>query len=1118
MMKRKLLKAMLLCFFVVMAHNLFAQNVVTGSVKDDTGQFLPGVSVVIKGTATGTITDTDGKFSLSAPNNATLVFSFIGMATKEVAVGSQRKFDIALSTKIIGVNEVVVTALGISREKKSLAYSVSEVRGPELARGAGSNLIKSLDGRVSGVNFTQSSSDPSGSVFVTIRGATSLNLSGSTMAAQPLFVVDGIPLGTTAVENPNGSNADFGNLLSQLNPEDIESISILKGASAGALYGSAAGNGVIMITTKSGKAGKKGIGVSVNTSMVWDQPYNFFKTQTQYGSGYRGNYAGNGISYDWGGKFSDFPNATLDQYNTLTQRIETIPYAATNEIRLKEFMQTGATRNYNVSVAGNYKDGAFRFSLGKMSNMGVMPNNQTDRMNANLSAEYNITKKLKVSVNSNYMGQFTPNKTSQNSQVIELLTMDFLASMQPVKEMRNIWKTGYEGLKQNPAAMDGSGNILADNPYMYAYAETNTYRKDNFFGKVQLDYEIIKALKFMVRSGLDYSGDNYEYKRAKGFMDANLADGQYTVQSGTGLKVQNDLMAVWNKDFGKFSTNATIGYNYAYDQSYYYYANAGKLIRSNDFSINNAAPKTQSVNSYWNIGKSQSGYATAQVGFSNQLYMDLSGRYDLSGILPEDKAHHFYPSASLSWLPSSTFNLPEVINLLKLRGGIAQVGHGIGSPRNANTYGFNGVDYGSTKIVNIGGSLIDPKIKAEVTTAIEGGFDIALLDHRISAEFTVYKKLHENQQGSIPTSPGTGYSGMLTNIGTVEAKGYEFSLDFVPVRSKDWNWEIGFNFSKVESKVTALSDAYVPNGYTFIGNGPNVYIRLAKGERVGTMYNRLTFETMPSTSKYAGSLVLDNTGSWKYSELEQDRKPIGNYNPDFILGMHSSVKWKNFRLGLVGSLRKGGSYVSNMERRAQTNGHSLMTLGDKVSGTNPYTSGGRDAASGGYAWPDPSKIKYPEIAGYVGAVSALYTFETPTGKFQDASYMKGVWLKPGGDKNNDADYIVNGADPLATFYSPAGVVLGAEVWDFTQTLLRDATNFKVKEITLDYTLPSKITSKLKVENVTVGFVGRNIFQWNKAANNVDPESAFEGIGVNQGIVGKALPSIGSYGFKLSFDF
>ncbi len=1112
MMKRKLLKAMLLCFFVVMTHSIFAQNVVTGSVKDDTGQFLPGVSVVVKGTTNGTVTDIDGKFSLSVGKNVTLVFSFVGLESKEVAIGNQNNLEISLASKVIGVDEVVVTALGISREKKSLAYSVSEVKGNELSRGAGSNLIKSLDGRVSGVNFTSSSSDPSGSVFVTIRGATSLNISGSTMAAQPLFVVDGIPLGTTAVENQNG--ADFGNLLSQLNPEDIESISILKGASAGALYGSSAGNGVIMITTKSGKAGKKGIGVSVNTSMVWDQPHSFFKTQTLYGDGARSNYLIPGMGYDWGAKFSDFTNSTIDRYNTLTQRIETVPFAATNEIRLKEFMQTGATRNYNVSVAGNYKDGGFRFSLGKMSNQGIMPNNQTDRMNANLSAEYNITRKLKISVNSNYTGQFTPNKTSQNSDVVELLTMDFLATMQPIKEMRNIWKTGYEGLRQNAPFYENDGSPKLDNPYMYSYAEINTYRKDNFFGKVQLDYEIIKPLKFMVRSGIDYNGNNYEYKRAKGFTDSDKKDGKYTVTSSNGLSVQNDLMLVWNKDFGKFSTNATAGYNYAFGQSYGTYANAAKLVRVNDYSLGNAVANTLTASSSWDIGKSQSGYGTAQVGFANQIFADVSGRYDMSGILEEDKSNHFYPSTSLSWLPSSTFTLPSVINLLKLRAGVAQVGHGIGRPRSNNTYGFSPIDYGSTKIVNIGGSLVDPKIQAEVTTSYEGGFDVTLLDRRVSAEFTVYQKVHKNQQGSIPTSPAIGYGGMLTNVGTVQADGFEFSLNVVPVRSKDWNWEIGFNFSKVESKITELSPKYVPNGYTFYGNGPNVYLKLAKGEKIGTMYNRLTFETMPSGSKYAGMKVLDNDGMWKYTEAEAVRKPIGNYNPDFILGTHTSVSWKNFRLGMVGSLRMGGQYISNVERRAVTNGHSLMSIGDKFNGPNEYSVGGRDAASGGLVWPNASDMKYPNMANLIETFATYGTDAVP----QDACYNKGVWLIPGMDPKSDASYIVNGADPLATLYGFPPYILGAQVWDFTQSLVRDATNFKLREITLDYTLPRKISAKLNVENVVIGFVGRNVFQWNKSGNDVDPEAAFEGIGVNQGIVGKALPLVSSYGFKVSFDF
>ena len=1112
MMKRKMLKAIFLCILLVVSSSLFAQNIVTGSVKDDTGQTLPGVSVVVKGTTTGTVTDIDGKFSLSAPANATLSFSFVGMQTKEVAIGGQRKIDISMASSTIGVDEVVVTALGISREKKSLAYSVSEVKGNDLAKGANPNVIKSLDGRVSGVNFTNSSTDPNGSVFVTIRGATSLNISSSTASSQPLFVIDGIPIGTTSVD-PNKNGADFGNLLSQLNSEDIESISILKGASAGALYGSAAGNGVIMITTKSGKGGKVGIGVSVNSSIVWDQPYNFFANQRLYGDGIRASSIYTS-GYDWGAKFSNFTTASIDAYNTVTQRIETKLFAATQENRMQQFMQTGATRNYNVSVTGNYKEGAFRFSLGKMSNIGVMPNNQTDRMNASLSAEYNITNKLKISVTSNYMGQFTPNKTSSNSQVIEDLTMNFLGSLQPIKEMKTVWKTGFEGQLQNAPYYKPDGTPMLNNPYMYAYSEINTYRKDNFFGKAQLDWEIIKSLKFMARTGIDYTGDNYEYKRAKDFEDSNQRDGKYTVTQGNGLNVQNDLMLIWNKDFGKFTTNATVGYNYAYSNSYSYYANAEKLVRVNDYSLGNAVAGTLSTSSGWGIGKSQSFYATGQVGFANQIYMDLSGRYDMSGILEEDKNHHFYPSASLSWLPSTSFKLPEVINLLKLRAGVAQVGHGIGTPRSNNTFSFAPIDYGSTKILNIGGSLVDPNIKAEVTTSYEGGFDLSMLNNRVSAEFTVYKKIHENQQGNIPTSPGIGYGGMLTNVGTVEANGYEFSLNFVPVRTKDWNWDLGFNFSQVQSKITALSAAYVPTGQTFYGNGPNIDLRLAVGETIGTMWAHQVFTTMPSTSKYAGMTVLDNNGEWTYSSAEKDRKSIGNYNPDFILGAHSSLKWKNFRLGIVGSLRMGGKYISDIERRAVTDGHSLLTIGDKVNGPNPWTVGGRDAETGGLPWPDASKMPYPQQAGLV-ATYAMYGTPVP---LNDASYFQGVWLKPGGNPANDADYIVNGADPLKTFYAIPGLILGAQYWSFPQSLLRDATNFKVKEVTFDYTIPNRLTSKYKVENIVVGFVGRNIFQWNKADKYVDPESAFEGIGQNQGIVGKALPSIASYGFKVSFDF
>lgn len=1082
---------------------------ISGVVTDETGKALEGVSVKVNESGAISVTRGKGLYSITVPNlKSTLVFSFVGFATQQVKLNGSRSINVSLKSETTALNEVVVTALGISRKKRSLGYSVADIKGTELTNGGSSNLVKSLDGKMSGVNFTQASTDPAGSVFITIRGATSLSLPNSTVNSQPLYIIDGIPLGTASITNKNG--VDFGNLLSQLNPEDIESISVLKGASAGALYGSQAGNGVIMITTKSGKDAKKGIGVSFNTSMVVDHPFNFFQTQTDYGVGIRSSVYVPGGGYDWGPKLDGSFN--ISRWNTLTQANETVPFLATKENRLQQFMQNGATNNYNVSVTGNSDKGSFRFSVGKMSNIGVMPNNATDRMTVNLNASYNVTNKVKISVSSNYVAQYSPNKSASNNDAVELLTFTFLAHFQPVKEMQNIWLKGYEGIKQNAPAFKSNGEPYADNPYMFTHGEINTYRKDNFFGKAELEWKLSDPLKLLVRSGMDYNGDNYEYKLSKGFTDLNKKNGRYSIQTQSTFSVNSDVMLVWNKDFKKISTSATAGYNYVYGNSYFSSANADKLVRANDFSLGNAVAGTLTANNSWGTGKTQSGYLTTQIGYDNQVYLDFSGRYDQSGILEEDKNHHFYPSAAISWITSETFKLPSFINLFKLRGGLAQVGHGIGKPRSNNTFSFNPVDYGAVKILNIGGQLVDPDIKSEVTNSYEGGFDVVLANKRISADFTVFKKTHENQQDFIPTSPGTGYSGMLTNVGTVEAKGIEIGLTVVPVKSKNWNWDISAYYTKTDAHITKLSKTYIPNGYTFYGNGPNINLRMAEGDRIGTLWENNVFQRMPSTSKYAGMLVLDNTGNWKYSSLEKDRKSIGNYNPDFILGVNSSVRYKAFKLSVVASLRVGGQYVSNVTRRSTTNGHSLLTIGDLVNGPNDYTVGGRDAQSGGLRWPAWQLMKYPYMMALVKNYANYGAYA------QDASYYKGVWLKPGGDPNNDNDYIVNGADSLATFYALPGLVLGTQYWSFSQTLIRDATNLKVKEIVLEYGIPSRFLERFKIQNLTVGFVARNIFQWNKSGEQGDPEAAFEGIGVNQGIIGKALPSIASYGFKLAVTF
>jgi len=1083
---------------------------ITGRVQDEKGTPLANVSVHAVGEKSSTHTDGTGFFKLTLQGESSLQFSYVGYRSQTVATQGKSNLQVNLVPEVQNMDEVVVTALGISRDKRSLAYAVADVKGSELTNSGGANLVKSLDGRMSGVNFTQASTDPTGSVFVTIRGATSLNLSNSTANSQPLYIIDGIPLGTTSITNRN--NVDFGNLLSQLNPEDIESVSVLKGASAGALYGAQAGNGVIMITTKSGKVAKQGIGVSFNMSTLIDKPYNFFETQTEYGVGVRSSAGGfvAGGAYDWGPKLDGSFDVT--RWNMLTQQNEKVPFLSPNENRLKEFLVDGSTNNYNLSVTGNSDKSTFRFSVGKMDNKGIIPNNKTNRMTFNLNASHQLTEKVKISVNSNYLSQYSPNKSSANNDVIELLTFSLLSHMQPVKEMQNIWLNGYEGIKQNAPAYKPNGDPYADNPYMYSYAEINTYRKDNFFGKVELDWKLIPHLSLLLRSGMDYNGDNYEYKLSKGFADNNRKDGRYTVQSTSGLSVNSDIMLMWNKDFGKLTTSATAGYNYVYGNSYDNYANADKLVRANDFSLSNAVAGTLTASNSWGIAKTQSGYVTTQFGYANQVYVDLSGRYDHSGILTEDKNHHFYPSASLSWIASESFKLPSFVNLLKLRGGIAQVGHGIGKPRSNNTFAFNPVDYGSTKILNIGGQLIDPAIKPEVTNSYEGGFDVSMFDKRVSFDLTLFNKTHKNQQDFIPTSPGTGYNGILTNVGTVAAKGIEMGLNVVPVRTKNWNWEFATYFTKSEAHITKLSEAYVPNGYTFYGNGPNVSIRMAEGDKIGTLWESTVFERMPETSKFAGMIVLDNTGQWKSSSKEADRRPIGNYNPDFIIGFNTSVRYKAFKVSMVASLRVGGDYLSNVERRAVTNGHSLLTIGDNVNGPNDYTVGGRDAESGGLPWPEATAMKYPNMAALVKAYRnhGAYT--------QDASYFKGVWLKPGGDPSNDNDYLVNGEDPLATFYYLPGNVLGQQYWSFSETLMRDATNFKIKELVIDYAIPTSLLKRVKIHSATVSLISRNIFQWNKSGEKGDPEAAFEGIGRNQGIIGKALPSIASYGAKIAVNF
>ena len=610
----RILVLLLFCGLTVNAYPLstdssadFQQQkiVVSGKVTDPTtGDPMIGVNIMVKGTTIGTISDASGKFALPAAidPNSTLIFTFIGYAPKEVPVQGKSYIDVTMASDITGLKEVVITALGISREKKSLAYSVSDVKTEDLVKAANNNLMKSLDGKISGVNLVSLSSDPTSSVLVNIRGTSLMPSSGDanvSVKSQPLYVIDGIPVGNQGVTSKNG--VDFGNILSQLNPEDIENITILKGGSAGALYGSEGGNGVVMITTKSGKGGKKGIGVSFSTSATMDQPYQFIEEQSLFGQGERAFEWQYDNTDTWGPALDG--SYTGDFWNTVTQKWDNGKMVSANENRLKAYLRNGSTITTNINISGNYDKGSFRLSFTDMGNKGVMPNTATNQKSFTLNSEYKMTDKIKISANAAYVRTYSPNKANVDgsNSIINRLLFNFPANLQPLADMKNYWMTGFEGIIQNGAIMKDNGiDKSEENPWWSTYEKINHFTRDNFFGKLQLDWQLSKDFAIMLRSGMDNIRESYEYRQSFGNASissrATGGDGQFQVSNNNNLNINSDAIITFNKNIGKWDFSAAAGANYTYSNSNGSDITASALTTPGLFTLGNVFPSKLVLN------------------------------------------------------------------------------------------------------------------------------------------------------------------------------------------------------------------------------------------------------------------------------------------------------------------------------------------------------------------------------------------------------------------------------------------------------------------------------------------------------------------------------------------
>jgi hypothetical protein len=538
--------------------------------------------------------------------------------------------------------------------------------------------------------------------------------------------------------------------------------------------------------------------------------------------------------------------------------------------------------------------------------------------------------------------------------------------------------------------------------------------------------------------------------------------------------------------------------------------NAGDLAVPALFALSNARAGTLTANYSWGTSQSSSLYGTASMGWDNQFFIDVTGRQDWKGVLEEEKIDYFYPSVSGSWVVSETFQMPKIIDLFKARLGWADVGNGLEKVRNIDTYSFESPDWGSVKTVNISATLVDPEIKPMHTITKEAGFDLWMMKKRLMVDFTYFVKDQVDQIDYIPTVQGTGYSGMLTNIGDVTGKGYEWGITFVPVQNKDWTWDFTASFTHYKATITKLSEQFAPNGYVFASYDGKTKVKIAEGEEIGNIYEENPIMKV-KTGIYAGQYLLDSDGKFQKSADERDRGKLGNFNPDYLLGLNTTLRYKQFSLTAVGGFRVGGEYVSVNQQYMESNGRALSTIASGPD--NPLWVGGRDPENGGLPWPAAGASDYSAINDWN---------EERYSTFNDASYARGVFLNPDytgdPDEATDADYIVNGADPNNTFYDFPYNAYGDCIWNFTSTRTYDATNFKLREITLSYSLSNALTSKVKMYDVTISLIGRNLFQWNKNGRNEDPESAFSGVGTNQGILRATLPSIASYGFKIGINF
>ncbi|MEO7693059.1 MAG: SusC/RagA family TonB-linked outer membrane protein [Chryseolinea sp.] len=1130
----RLTRTSLVIVFLVMFSSAFAQErIVSGAVLDADNLGVPGVNIVKKGTTSGTTTDSNGKYSISADDNDVLIFSFIGSVTQEIVVGPKTTISVTLEADATQLGEVVVTALGIERDEKSLGYAVSKVKGAEFTKVARENFLTSMQGKVAGVTINETGGAGS-SVSVIIRGAKSLSNDN-----QPLYVVDGVPLFNSA-NNVSGfgngnSTVDYGNAISDVDPESIENVTVLKGASATALYGSRASNGVILITTKKAKAGS-GMKVSLSTNNSFDIPQHFLGVQSKYGGYVITTPEQNGSTimpslispYGVGaelnkGYWSTQWNAPLDANG---QPVPTELKSYPNNV--KNFLNKyGVTSTNSASISNGGKFLNLRLGVTNMTNKGLIPNSDIKRNNISLSASAKATEKFTVSTDINYANSFAKNRPSGDRGTNPLQWAYYTPAYVNIMDLKN-YNIGQGNTIKN--VVQGDSN----NPWMLANDVNNGFNRNQLYGNVMATYEFTPKLSLMGRMMIDKVDEVRESKIGLGYT-GEPNNGSYGISSSNNFERNTDALLSYKDNFGDFSVNVSAGGNIRYSKSSNV-SNSSKsgsgLIIPNLFTLGNIANTSLDYSSASYQKEVNSVYGQVNLAWKDAVYLDLTGRNDWSSTLPAANRSFFYPSASLSVLINEFVPIKNV-DLLKIRGGVARTGYDT-NPYNLLQVYANAGQWGEALMLSKQSGLLNPNLLPEQISSQEYGVEAKLFGNRIRFDGTVYRMNDRNQIFQVPIAQSSGFQSVNINAGLLQSQGVEIVIGGTPLRTKNWTWDLNLNITKNQTKILELADNI---DYVQPWNQANVanrgYVKgttLPDGTKadglIGNLYTRKTLRVTDKASPYYGYPIIPGnplTGSFDDDpEITNSNvySKVGNYNPKFIMGLQTNLTWKGFTLSATFDWRHGGQFVSQTSRYLNDD---LLTAYWASKIVTPGAGAPGEASQELRDWvvANAGSLIYPERVYPIGG-------PTPqTGGFPESDVMPYPGNKDGvfypgvfGETDENGKFTLyqeNLGNP-GTIFEPWG---GSNPWAVGTYAVYDADYIKLREISLTYNIPSNWLKAVKMDNAYISVYSRNIMLWTKSGFGIDPERAFQpsGNGLFQGVERyNVSPWMVPVGFKLGVTF